>query len=352
MNRTSSALSSVARFPLALLAIFAFWFAARFLVFLALPVDVRAAVWSRDWFIESLRFVVPFSTGTAVIWYAVPRLLGRRPFAFWEGCVLLVFAVSTVHVLTGALLWPKRGAVWSQIPVTTLIVMVQYTGIVGFVLALYHRREVETRRRESLAAQLRALRAQLQPHFLFNTLQAIGTTARHDGPTAARMTTLLGDMLRHTLRERGTELITLAEEHQQLTPYLQLQQLRFTDRLKFEVELPPTVLGAKVPDLLLQPLVENALEHGISQRPGAGTVRIRARHEADVLVLEVLDDGVGPETSDRAIVSGTGTGLGATNARLHALYGNRASVQLAKNHLGGTTATVRLPFSEAAARAA
>lgn len=350
MTNNSSLRRSLVRFVTTLLAIFAFWFAVQLLLYTTGGATFttngrRIAPLTLEWFVGSLGFVVPFGVGTAVIWYVVPRLVGRRPFVFWEGCVGLVLTVSASHVVLNPLLLGTNDLSWRHASMMLLLVAFQYTGIVGFVLALHHRREVEKRRRDLLTAQLRALRAQLQPHFLFNTLQAIGTTARHDGPAAARMTTLLGDMLRHTLRDRDSELITLGEEHEQLGPYLQLQQLRFTDRLKIEVELPTTLLAARIPDLLLQPLVENALEHGISQRPGAGVVRIRAHRDAADLVLEVLDDGVTPDAAKHVAV--TGKGLGATNARLQALYGDRASVRLAQNHLGGTTATVRLPFSEA-----
>ncbi len=198
------------------------------------------------------------------------------------------------------------------------------------------------RERTLQQAQLRALRAQLQPHFLFNTLHAIGVTANRDGPLAARMTTLLGDLLRHTLRERTAPLVPLAEELALLEPYLQLQQLRFQDRLRVHSDLPPDVLGALVPDLLLQPLVENALQHGIEQRPGAGSVTVSARRVGAELVIEVQDDGVPAKDA----LARAGTGLSVTRDRLRALFGARASLHVAGNALGGTTATLRLPFAE------
>jgi two-component system, LytTR family, sensor kinase len=204
----------------------------------------------------------------------------------------------------------------------------------------------EAARRELLATQLRALRAQLQPHFLFNTLHTIGVTAKQDGATAARMTTLLGDLLRQTLRERGGALVSLAEEHDLLQPYLQLQQLRFGDRLRVDVDLPADVLAGAVPDLVLQPLVENALQHGIEQRPGDGHVRVVGRHVGDHLLIDVHDDGVGlPALASEPVL---GTGLGATKARLQAIYGDGASLSLRGNERGGTTASLRLPWREVA----
>jgi LytS/YehU family sensor histidine kinase len=110
--------------------------------------------------------------------------------------------------------------------------------------------------------------------------------------------------------------------------------------------LPAALLGAKVPDLLLQPLVENALQHGIEQRPGPGTVRIVARRDGAQLVIDVHDDGVGLAAPNQD--PPLGTGLGATKARLQALFGDRASLKLRNNDRGGTTASLRLPFAEAA----
>jgi hypothetical protein len=203
-------------------------------------------------------------------------------------------------------------------------------------------RRGQLRERELQQAQLRALRSQLQPHFLFNTLHAIGVTATRDGATAARMTVLLGDLLRHSLRERRSPLVSLADEVELLQPYLQLQQLRFADRMRVQVDVPESLQDAMVPDLLLQPLVENALQHGIEQRPGAGVVHIRAARDGDGLLLEVRDDGV---PVDAAVHEGTG--LQATRQRLQTLFGDRASLTLAPNPQGGTTATIRLPFTEA-----
>jgi Histidine kinase len=191
-------------------------------------------------------------------------------------------------------------------------------------------------------AQLQSLRSQLQPHFLFNTLHAIGVMATRDGAAAARMTTLLGDMLRHTLRERRTPLVPLADEQELLRPYLQLQQLRFQDRLRVQCDLPRELHGALVPDLLLQPLVENALQHGIEQRPGAGSVTVSARRAGPELVIEVKDDGVPTVGAPERL----GTGLTATRERLRVLFGSRASLALRANDDGGTTAIIRLPFRE------
>jgi len=202
-------------------------------------------------------------------------------------------------------------------------------------------RHGEAREHELQRAQLRALRSQLQPHFLFNTLHAIGVTATRDGALAARMTALLGDLLRQSLRERSSPLVSLADEVELLQPYLQLQQLRFADRMHVRVDVPAALHDAMVPDLLLQPLVENAMQHGIEQRPGAGNVCVRAARSGAQLVLEVSDDGVPVDATVHE-----GTGLQATRQRLQTLFGDRASLTLVPNQQGGTTATIRLPFTE------
>lgn len=230
---------------------------------------------------------------------------------------------------------------------SVLMMSTVYYAMIGFLgVAMAQKQQAEVRQRELLDAQLRALRAQLQPHFLFNTLHAIGVTTRTDPTVAVRMLALLGDLLRQTLRERDGQLVSLAEERDLLQPYLELQQLRFADRLRFEVDFPAEVLGAAVPDLLLQPLVENALQHGIEQRPQGGTVRIAARRRGERLEIQVRDDGVGLATQPAN--GSSGIGLGTTRARLQALFGAAAEVKLAADPAGGTIAMLILPFHELA----
>lgn len=349
MNSPASSFPSPLRNPLVLGGTFAFWSLLLLLLYTvggnSLSVDgVEVPICSLAWLAHAARFVLPFWLGTLVVLHTAPRLIGRPAVAFWRGAALLVVALSAAHAIGHDLLTPSQPFTWSWLTASSLVWGFHYAGILGVVLVLHQRRDAEARRRDLLTTQLRALRAQLQPHFLFNTLQAIGTTARHDGATAARMTALLGDLLRQTLREREGGLVTLAEEHEQLQPYLQLQRLRFADRLQIAVDLPTALLGARLPDLLLQPLVENALQHGIEQRPGPGTIHVRARRDGDALVLEVQDDGTGPTVSGDDLQ--LGTGLGATRQRLQVLYGDRASVDLRPNEHGGTTATLRLPFHE------
>lgn len=298
---------------------------------------------------QLMRSFGPYVLLTPILLHAARHLLHQRGRTFWWRACGSILAPSAVH---SAIWCATEAPSWE--PDAFLIGIMShgfpYAAILGTGLVVEHRRVAAARERELARAQLRALRAQLQPHFLFNTLQAIGALAPRDGVLAAKMTTLLGDLLRNTLRERVTDLVSLAEEQLLLQPYLQLQQLRFADRLRIEVDIPGDLLDATVPDLLLQPLVENALQHGIEQRPGAGIVRITAARVGDTLRLEVHDDGKGlPQaTAEQRF----GTGLGATRDRLRALFGDHAAVTLRTNEHGGTTATVDLPFDTRRTRVA
>lgn len=204
-----------------------------------------------------------------------------------------------------------------------------------------------TRLEASLAhANLDSLRMQLNPHFLFNTLNTISVMAlKGERHGVVRMLTLLSDLLRLSL-ERREQVVTLREELGFLDRYLEIEQVRFRDRLTLERDVEPETLDAEVPSLLLQPLVENAVLHGIARCAGPGTVRLEARVvRGDTLELRVLDTGVGVAAAGRE--SGTGVGLANTRARLEQLYGGEQSLTLADRPAAegrGAVVTVRLPF--------
>jgi sensor histidine kinase YesM len=196
-------------------------------------------------------------------------------------------------------------------------------------------------------ARLAALRTQLQPHFVFNVLNAV-TTLLHSDPMAAdRMLTRFAELLRVILHEE-TEEHSLEREMALLARYVELMQLRFGDRIEVEWNVHEAALGARVPFLVLQPLVENAFEHGLGDRESGGRVRIGAARTGDTLELVVEDDGEG---FDDALVSGrgdsgTGSGIGLRNTRdrLAQLYGARAALVFEQPTGGGTRAVVTLPF--------
>lgn len=203
-------------------------------------------------------------------------------------------------------------------------------------------------RAEALAqkAQLEALRYQIHPHFLFNTLNAISTlVADQRGADATRMLARLGDFLRATLDGRATEQVTLAEELEFVQRYVDIEQVRLGERLVVQVDVPPEARPAHVPWLLLQPLVENAIRHGVSMREEGGTVTIQARRDGSQLSLVVADDGPG-WAGGPAPGNGNGIGLANTRERLRALYGDRQSLEV-DSGTGGARISIRLPFRSA-----
>lgn len=195
---------------------------------------------------------------------------------------------------------------------------------------------------ELATAQLHALKMQLQPHFLFNTLNTINVLI-HEAPEAAgRMVELLSDLLRQTLRSSSAQEVTLEQELQFLKLYLEIEQTRFGDRLTVQLHAAPETLVARVPSLILQPLVENAIHHGIAKRRGPGVIAIHAERENGSLRLRVRDSGNGSVANGASDT--TGIGLSNTRARLHTLYGAHASFTLEQNTTGAL-AEMMIPFN-------
>ncbi|HEY7635346.1 MAG TPA: histidine kinase [Gemmatimonadales bacterium] len=199
-------------------------------------------------------------------------------------------------------------------------------------------REVERSLRD---ARLHALALELQPHFLFNTLNGIAALVRSDPRTAERMVVTLSDLLRLTLDSGKAGQLPLHEELRQLELYLGLQQMRHGSRLTVRKEVPGDVETARVPPMLLQPLVENALSHGIGGRPGPGTLDLRAWREGDRLWLAVEDDGIGMPADGPAQ---EGVGLSNTRARLAALYPDEHEFRIEPRPEGGTRVLIRMPY--------
>lgn len=194
-------------------------------------------------------------------------------------------------------------------------------------------------------SQLQTLRVQLQPHFLFNTLNAISALALADPVQARQMIARLSDFLRLTLEERHAQQVPLSREMEFLDCYLGIQQVRFQDRLTTHVDVSADTARALVPNMILQPLVENALRHGLLDKTERGTLHIVTRREGDDLILRVDDDGIGlPVEGARE-----GIGLGNTRSRLDMLFGTAASVDLQRKPEGGTRVELRFPFRECAA---
>jgi sensor histidine kinase YesM len=192
-------------------------------------------------------------------------------------------------------------------------------------------------------AQLSALNTQLQPHFLFNTLNAIMVLVRQrKANEAEEMLARLSDLLRCVLEDVDAQEVPLRRELEYVQLYLSIQQVRFQDRLRVEIHADSSLLDAAVPHLGLQPLVENAIQHGIGQSSSAGKLHISAARLGDTLEMKVYDDG--PGLPPAGWQSGRGIGLANTQARLRQLYGNEALLTVESSEPCGTVATVTLPY--------
>lgn len=202
----------------------------------------------------------------------------------------------------------------------------------GYAFSYYQ----ELRRRQLVAsqleaqlarAQLQALRMQLHPHFLFNTLHAISVLVEENPPAAKHMITKLGDLLRLTMETSRVQEVTLREELEFLRLYLEIEQIRFHDRLSVEFHIPDAALGVRVPIFILQPVVENAIKHGIAKRAGVGRIEIGAAHNDGRLCLWVWNDAGGSARS-AGDAWRDGIGLGTTRARLDHMYGQAGSIDV------------------------
>jgi two-component system LytT family sensor kinase len=306
-------------------------------------------------------FLAPF------VWW----LAGRFPIersAWWRcGGMHLVWSLcfALVEEVLFAWITPMFGLPWfprkfgatfrAVVPIDFHLNVIVYWLIVGVQhSAGYYRRFLERERAsaqlelratqlESQLAQakLSALKMQLHPHFLFNTLHAIVVLVRqHRTGEADEMLTNLSELLRQTLAGWETQEVPLRREVELINLYLDIQRVRFQDRLTVETSLSPATLDALVPSLLLQPLVENAIRHGVSKSSAPVTIALKSRLRDSTLELQVCDNGPGVSGGD----SGSGVGLNNTRARLQQLYGDRQSLRLDGLAGGGTVATVRLPY--------
>ena len=210
----------------------------------------------------------------------------------------------------------------------------------------YYQRYREGELRAS-QAQLQALKMQLHPHFLFNALHSISSLVHSDPDAADKMIARLGDFLRLTLDSGAAQEVTLRQELEFLNCYLDIERTRFRDRLTTHIDADPQALDCVVPNLILQPIVENAIRHGVSQRAAHGHVEVRAARAGQTLRLEVRDNGRGlPEGAEacRAKQGGGGVGLANTRARLQQLYGGDFRFELQNAPAGGAVVTLEIPL--------
>lgn len=271
---------------------------------------------------------------------------------------------SFVHLRAGILGF-ALGTTFRQVFSNLMVIgfhgnIVTYWSILGIQYAFRYYRRYQEREQQALrlelhaaelktqlaSAHLNALKMQLQPHFLFNTLNAIMVLVRQQkGRQAEEMLARLSDLLRCVLEDVEAQEVPLRRELEYLHLYLSIEQVRFQDRLSVEITADPSLLDAAVPQMGLQPIVENAVRHGIGRSSAAGKIRITAARVDGTLELKVQDDGPGPMPPELA--QGCGIGLANTRLRLHQLYGDAARLSLENSAQGGAIATMVIPYHSA-----
>jgi two-component system, LytTR family, sensor kinase len=218
------------------------------------------------------------------------------------------------------------------------------TLVVAHALYYYRglrKREAETARltAQLAQAQLQALKMQIHPHFLFNTLNSIAALLHKDVEAADRMIARLGDFLRLTLKSSDAQTVAFEQELEFLKCYLDIEHIRFQDRLTVEMDIDPHALKATVPNLILQPIVENAVRHGVARQTSHGHITIRACREGERLIMTVADNGPGLKAQS----NGSGIGISNTRARLEQFYGSDFSFQIANSTERGAGVTLDVP---------
>jgi two-component system LytT family sensor kinase len=232
---------------------------------------------------------------------------------------------------------------WDTLSITLLYQVLIF--LVAYVLILTITYLADSR--ESLSkAQLAALRGQMDPHFMFNTLNSIAALVRdHRNDAAVSMIVGLSEFLRRASQDSHRSQVTLAEEVEYLQRYVDIQMVRFGDRLRVSVDIQDDLLNAQVPNLLLQPLVENAIKHGVAQRVSGGTIRVAGARKDGSLCLSVYNDGSGlPEEWQR---NGTGVGLANLRTRLQILHGDASELRMNRVGADGVEVVVTLPLKGA-----
>ncbi len=320
------------------------------------------------------RFLVGISFADAYVWALLTPLIYRlsRRYSFdvrtwtstarFHAASVLLFAVSAA-LATSSLNWMTH-LIRDGVPITFrseavslfLENLPRYCLIVAVTQAILYYERLQARRLQSsqleaqlVQAQLQALKMQLQPHFLFNVLNSIATLSRRDPPAAETMTLQVAELLRLSLQSADLHQVPLRREFEFLDCYLRIQQTRFQDRLSVRFDVDPATLDAAVPPLLLQPLVENAVRHGIGPRPEPGLIAVRAHQRDGWLEVEILDNGVGLATTGNGELK-DGVGLKNTRARLCQLYGQNFEFACENAPEGGCRVRIRLPFTPASLR--
>src|SRR5262249_9487050 len=301
--------------------------------------------------------VLEWETMVPFTWFLL-WLVRRWPIGpgHWHLAPHYGLVVSVLGVIKTSIYYPIRQATY-PVPGTSLgqliiklfmYQFVEFAAVLGVVQAIEYGRSLRqgqlraTQLEARLAqARLEVLRSELQPHFLFNALHAISALMHRNVEAADEMITHLGDLLRLSVERKSVQEVPLREELAVLEPYLSIVRIRFGDRLSINVDVDPSLLEFKVPLFLLQPLVENAIRHGIARRAGAGRIEIRARTFGDSVQITVFDDGAG--LSQAAVREGIG--ISNTKMRLEQLYGSAAELVLHGHPESGTEVLVSIPMT-------
>lgn len=290
-----------------------------------------------------------FAISMSLHWFMLRRSHGgaatfAETLAITLSAGLLLWLIDTSIQAATA---PVRGPSWPWSQFMRLRLNLVYFSAL-FVLQgagarlLFTQIALEARERQLLGARLSALRFQLNPHFIFNTLNAISTLcAEGGGKQAEEMLSRLSDFLRASLSSEPTDLVTLSQEIDLVQAYLEIEAVRFEDRLDVRYAIDPGLADALVPSLILQPLIENAVKYGVAPSKRPVTVRIEATAENGNLILIVKDDGRQRSEPDEG--AGTGVGLANVAARLDTLYGRASRIEAVRREVG-FTAVVRLPM--------
>lgn len=361
---------------------------------------LRHALTRHSWWIAMVWLAIGIISATQVVvgMAALGRQLNWVSLFFTTAAAWLIWVAATPAILALSRRFPlKRASDWRNVPVHlaaalaisvgriawsaalewainpiqdpnpsyrtmffTMVYMQFHTGLIfyGVTVAIDNivdsirrlaRGEAEAARlaSELSKAQLDALRRQLEPHFLFNTLNAISGLVREQrNDDAVEMIAGLSDLLRRVLDDSGRHLVPLAEEVSFLESYIDLQSMRLGDRLKVTLDVPLELYGSLVPPLVLQPMVENAIVHGIGKLVEGGEIRLTARESDGMLSIYLYNDGPGLSPAIRDGVGGnrTGVGLSNTRGRLVTLYGAESSVELRNGEPAGVETIIRVPY--------
>jgi hypothetical protein len=285
-----------------------------------------------------------------IFWLAERAPIDRNSWR-WSAPLALAAAggVVLVRALAVTILNPVIGWYAEQPPFSTVLLtsfgnnFFLFWLVLGAGHGLAYARRVRERDEQLAVAELHHLKAQLHPHFLFNTLNTISTFVRTEPETAVQMIAQLGTLLRHALQRAGAQEVALEEELAIVGVYLDIERHRFDERLRVSWRIDPAVLRARVPHLLLQPLVENAIRHGIAPARDGGTVQIRAGREGEQIRLVVQDDGVSTAPPPAHLL---GIGLTNTRRRLQQLYGNAHAFDVVAVQPHGLCITIAIPYRE------